>query len=143
MKRKEGTDDAGRTEAVTTADPGVGEDRGRKSTRDVVESEPMAFGELQSGTALAARRGDLTLVRDVPVRVSVVLGKKTMEVAEILKFHQGYVIELDKTAGDALEIYVNNRLIAEGQAVMADQGRIGVRLSDVIRDERRPGQEEE
>jgi flagellar motor switch protein FliN/FliY len=79
-------------------------------------------------------------VMDVPVEVTVELGRKSAKIGEILRLGPGSVIELSKANGEPLDIYVNNRLIAQGEAVVIGE-RYGVRLTDVVvsEDTRRGG----
>lgn len=81
----------------------------------------------------------LGFVMDVPVEVTVELGRRATKIAEVLRLGPGSVLELDKTNGEPLDIYVNNRLIAHGEAVVVGE-RYGVRLTDVlVGDEARKG----
>lgn len=75
---------------------------------------------------------DLDAVRDVPVTVSAVLGKTGMEVSELLKLGKGAVVELDRKVGDAIDIYVNDRLVARGEIVLVDD-RLGVTMTEIIK----------
>jgi flagellar motor switch protein FliN/FliY len=76
---------------------------------------------------------DLAPVFDVPVQISAVIGKTTMSVAELLKLSQGSVLELDRKVGEAIDIYVNNRLVARGEVVVVDE-RLGVTMTEIIKD---------
>ena len=78
---------------------------------------------------------DLEAVFDVPVQVSAVLGKASMEVSQLLKLGPGAVIELDRKVGEAIDIYVNNRLVARGEVVVIDD-RLGVTMTEIIKTER-------
>ena len=81
----------------------------------------------------------LEFVMDVPVEVSVEIGRKKMRIAEILRVGTGSVLELNKSAGEPLDIYVNNRVVARGEAVVVGD-HYGVRLTEVlIADERNRG----
>jgi len=75
---------------------------------------------------------DLEAVFDVPVRVSVVLGKAKMPVASLLKMDIGTVIELDRQVGEAIDIYVNERLVARGEIVLVEE-RLGVTMTEIIK----------
>ena len=68
---------------------------------------------------------DLEAVYDIPVTVSAVLGRATMQVSQLLKLGRGAVVELDRKLGEAIDIYVNNRLVARGEVVMVDDSRLG------------------
>jgi flagellar motor switch protein FliN/FliY len=75
---------------------------------------------------------DLEAVFDVPVRISVVLGRTKMPVANLLKMDIGTVIELDRQVGEAVEIYVNERLVARGEIVLVES-RLGVTMTEIIK----------
>lgn len=75
---------------------------------------------------------DLEAVFDVPVNVSAVLGKTHMEVSQLLKLGRGAVVELDRKVGEAIDIYVNNRLVARGEVVVVDE-RLGVTMTEIIK----------
>ena len=76
---------------------------------------------------------DLAPVFDVPVNISAVLGKANMTVAQLLKLGNGSVLELDRKVGEAIDIYVNNRLVARGEVVIVDD-RLGVTMTEIIKD---------
>jgi flagellar motor switch protein FliN/FliY len=75
---------------------------------------------------------DLEAVFDVPVHVSAVLGKAHMEVSQLLKLGRGAVLELDRKVGEAIDIYVNNRLVARGEVVMVED-RLGVTMTEIVK----------
>src|SRR3954469_23847430 len=76
---------------------------------------------------------DLAPVFDVPVNISAVLGRANMSVAQLLQLGQGSVLELDRKVGEAIDIYVNNRLVARGEVVVVDD-RLGVTMTEIIKD---------
>jgi len=76
---------------------------------------------------------DLEAVFDVPVKVSAVLGRSRIEVAELLKLKAGAVVELDRKVGEAIDIYVNDRLVARGEVVLVED-RLGVTMTEIIKD---------
>lgn len=76
---------------------------------------------------------DLAAVYDVPVNIQAVLGRSNMEVASLLRLAKGSVIELDRKVGEAIDIYVNNRLVARGEVVVVDE-RLGVTMTEIIKD---------
>ncbi|WP_086643043.1 flagellar motor switch protein FliN [Acetobacter sp. DsW_063] len=80
---------------------------------------------------------NLEAVYDIPVTVSAVLGKSTMQVSQLLKLGRGAVVELDRRVGEAIDIYVNNRLIARGEVVMVDESRLGVTMTEIIKSEKK------
>lgn len=79
---------------------------------------------------------ELEAVFDVPVKVQAVLGKSNLEVSQLLKLSPGAVIELDRKVGEAIDIYVNNRLVARGEVVMVEN-HLGVTMTEIIKGPRR------
>jgi flagellar motor switch protein FliN/FliY len=88
----------------------------------------MAPAEAQDKTA-----SDLAPVFDVPVGISAVLGRAHLSVAQLLQLGQGSVLELDRKVGEAIDIYVNNRLVARGEVVVVED-RLGVTMTEIIKD---------
>jgi len=78
---------------------------------------------------------ELEAVYDVPVQVSAVLGKSSMQVHQLLKLGRGAVVELDRKIGEAIDIYVNNRLVARGEVVVVED-RLGITMTEIIKAER-------
>lgn len=78
---------------------------------------------------------DLEAVYDIPVQVSAVLGKSTMQVNQLLKLGRGAVVELDRKVGEAIDIYVNNRLVARGEVVVVEE-RLGITMTEIIKSDR-------
>ena len=104
-------------------------------------SSSMDFADLpdtppasESHTADPVR--DLEAVYDIPVTVSAVLGKTTMQVSQLLKLGRGAVVELDRKLGEPIDIYVNNRLVARGEVVMVDDNRLGVTMTEIVKADR-------
>ena len=108
--------------------------------------DPMAAamdGDPMAAAMAAGENGDgekepeqnikgLEAVFDIPVQVSAVLGKATMQVNQLLKLGRGAVVELDRKVGEAVDIYVNNRLVARGEVVIVDE-RLGVTMTEIIK----------
>jgi len=78
---------------------------------------------------------DLEAVYEIPVQVSAVLGRATMQVSQLLKLGRGAVVELDRKVGEAIDIYVNNRLVARGEVVIVED-RLGVTMTEIIKTDR-------
>ena len=97
----------------------------------VVEQLP----ELPEPDATTHAASDLEAVFDVPVQVSAVLGRARMEVGELLKLGPGAVLELDRRVGEAIDIYVNNRLVARGEVVLVEE-KLGVTMTEIIKADR-------
>ena len=87
-----------------------------------------ASGEGEHKTAT-----DLAPVFDVPVNISAVLGRAHLSVAQLLQLSQGSVLELDRKVGEAIDIYVNNRLVERGEVVVVED-RLGVTMTEIIKD---------
>lgn len=90
---------------------------------------PESEGYGQPGERTAA---DLEAVFDVPVRISVVLGKSRIPVSKLLQMDVGAVVELDRQVGEAIDIYVNDRLVARGEIVLVEN-RLGVTMTEIIK----------
>ncbi len=93
--------------------------------------KPAALGGPAPGTSAG-----LEAVYDIPVQVSAVLGRATMQVSQLLKLGRGAVVELDRKLGEAVDIYVNNRLVARGEVVMVDDNRLGVTMTEIVKTDR-------
>lgn len=89
--------------------------------------------DANANDAVERSAADLVAVYDVPVHVQAVLGRSNIEVASLLRLSRGSVIELDRKVGEAIDIYVNNRLVARGEVVVVDE-RLGVTMTEIIKD---------
>ncbi len=74
---------------------------------------------------------DIDFLLDIPIKVTVELGRTRMLIKDLLQLGQGSVVELDKIAGEPMEIFVNNKLIARGEVVVVNE-KFGVRLTDIL-----------
>jgi flagellar motor switch protein FliN/FliY len=101
------------------------------------ENLPLAELEAERGSDLKGTMNakDLEAVYDVPVQISAVLGRATMQVSQLLKLGRGAVVELDRKVGEAIDIYVNNRLVARGEVVVVDE-RLGVTMTEIVKADR-------
>ena len=104
-------------------------------------SDTMSLEEFPDSTAITVNdeatdktASDLAPVFDVPVNISAVLGKAHMSVAQLLKLNRGSVLELDRKVGEAIDIFVNNRLVARGEVVVVED-RLGVTMTEIIKTE--------
>ena len=86
----------------------------------------------QIGDAMA---GDVTAIYDIPVQISAVLGRSTMQVSQLLKLGRGAVVELDRKVGEAIDIYVNNRLVARGEVVVVED-KLGITMTEIVKSDR-------
>ncbi len=103
--------------------------------------DPAELKELLQDNAAASAGGRQSLDRnqirnldflyDIPLQVTVEVGRSKILLKDLLKMDEGYVIELDKLAGEPLDLYVNSKLIARGEAVMVGE-KFGIRLTDVV-----------
>jgi len=99
---------------------------------DEFETGPETIDLVGDGEEKAAT--DLAPVFDVPVNISAVLVKAHMSVAQLLKLNRGSVLELDRKVGEAIDIFVNNRLVARGEVVVVED-RLGVTMTEIIKTE--------
>ena len=106
---------------------------------DIVSPDPEPMNEPENGAAQALideevrTAVDLAPVFDVPVNISAVLGKAHVDVNSLLRLTSGSVLELDRKVGEAIDIYVNSRLVARGEVVVVDD-RLGVTMTEIIKD---------
>ncbi|KJD46938.1 flagellar motor switch phosphatase FliY [Paenibacillus terrae] len=96
-----------------------------------VNVQPVQFSNLQSGAFAQVDENNLNLLMDIPLRVTVELGRTQKQIKDILELSQGSIIELDKLAGEPVDILVNNKLIAKGEVVVIDEN-FGVRVTDIV-----------
>ena len=96
----------------------------------MVDVHPMQFQSFDAPGPIGDPKG-IDLVYNIPLQVTVELGRTKKEINEILKFSSGTVIVLDKIAGDPVEIVANGKLIARGEVVVIDEN-CGVRITDII-----------
>ncbi len=88
------------------------------------------FSELKDG-GVKASPGSLDFIMDIPLEVTVELGRTTLPIYDLLQLGQGSIVELSKVAGEPLEILVNQKLIARGEVVVVNE-KFGIRLTDVV-----------
>ncbi len=88
--------------------------------------------EFEIGEPMAS---DVTAIYEIPVQVSAVLGRSTMQVSQLLKLGRGAVVELDRKVGEAIDIYVNNRLVARGEVVVVED-KLGVTMTEIVKSDR-------
>lgn len=103
------------------------------STHDVTLSELSATPTLPIDDGEEKTAVDLAPVFDVPVQIQAVLGRTHLDVANLLRLTRGSVLELDRKVGEAIDIYVNNRLVARGEVVLVED-RLGVTMTEIIKD---------
>jgi flagellar motor switch protein FliN/FliY len=96
--------------------------------------EALEESRLEEG---ASKTKEVAAVYDIPVQISAVLGRATMQVSQLLKLGRGAVVELDRKVGEAIDIYVNNRLVARGEVVIVEE-RLGVTMTEIIKSDKQP-----
>lgn len=94
-------------------------------------TQPHAFEQFGAGTGQGAAVNDLDMIMDIPVQLSVELGRTKMPIKNLLQLAQGSVVELSGLAGEPLDVLINGFLIAQGEVVVVND-KLGIRLTDVI-----------
>jgi flagellar motor switch protein FliN/FliY len=96
------------------------------------KAQPASFDELKDeGTPQLNEDANLEVILDIPVHVSMEIGRTRMPIRNLLQLNQGSVIELDRLAGEPMDVLVNGTLIAHGEVVVVNE-KFGVRLTDII-----------
>jgi len=101
-----------------------------KAKAPKLEAQEMQFEELKKGEPPKSSM-DIDFILDIPLTVNVELGRTRLLISELLQLGQGSVIELTKLAGEPMDIYINQRLIARGEVVVVNE-KFGIRLTDII-----------
>jgi flagellar motor switch protein FliN/FliY len=97
---------------------------------DTPEAHPAEFPQLGTGVTNKASR-NISLLMDVQLPVSIELGRTSLPISDILEWAQGSIIELDKLAGEPVDLMVNNKLVARGEVVVVDE-KFGLRITSLI-----------
>lgn len=128
-----GGDDDMDMAAAMAGDPGA---QGGMNLDEIEEDPVLAAANLPPEFAIGEpMAGDVTAIYDIPVQISAVLGRSTMQVSQLLKLGRGAVVELDRKVGEAIDIYVNNRLVARGEVVVVED-KLGVTMTEIVKSER-------
>ena len=98
-------------------------------------NQTIEFEEVEQGLTSEVRKKDIDAIYDIPVQISAVLGKSSMQVSQLLKLGRGAVVELDRKVGEAIDIYVNNRLVARGEVVVVED-KLGITMTEIIKSDR-------
>ncbi|MEB1810098.1 MAG: flagellar motor switch phosphatase FliY [Bacillaceae bacterium] len=101
-----------------------------------VDVQPAAFSSFEPPHLTQNESSNLNMLLDIPLQVTVELGRTKRSIKEILEFSQGSIIELDKLAGEPVDILVNQKLIAKGEVVVIDEN-FGVRVTDIVSQQER------
>ena len=128
---REGGEGVVKTDSVERAD-GAG-DASVEQAGGVVEAghPPVSFDELESADEPTNVNDNIERILDIPITIAVEVGRARMLIDDLLQLGHGSVIELDKSAGEAMEIFVNGRLVAKGEVVAVNE-KLGIRLTDII-----------
>lgn len=100
-------------------------------TEAPVSKTAEAIGEKMAARPEALNESNIDLLMDVSLRVTVELGRTRMKLAQILELQHGSVVELDRLAGDPVDIFVNDRMVAHGEVVVVDD-KFGVRITEMV-----------
>jgi len=99
--------------------------------KELLQENPKQSAKTAKSAAEQKSDRGLNFLYDIPLQISVEVGRSKILLRDLLKMGEGYVIELDKLAGEPLDLYVNSKLIAKGEAVMVGD-KFGIRLTDVV-----------
>lgn len=99
--------------------------------KELLENEQESRRQSQAARQSDPDNRSLDFLYDVPLQISVEVGRSKILLKDLLRMGEGYVIELDKMAGEPLDLYVNSRLIAHGEAVMVGE-KFGIRLTKIV-----------
>lgn len=103
------------------------------SESKVLDDEPILRKDIGSEDFdIPTSTSDLEAVYNIPVKVSAVLGKTSMKVSQLMKLNKGAIIELDRKVGEAIDIYVNNSLVARGEVVVVDD-KLGITMTEIVK----------
>ena len=112
-------------------DPVEDEGAGEGAGETAVEEQEGDTNQEEGGKANEVKEANLDLILDIPLSVTVELGRSKMLINDLLQLGQGSVIELTKLVGDPLEVMVNDKLVARGEVVVVNE-KFGVRLTDIV-----------
>lgn len=107
------------------------EDPWSEAMNEQAESEAAGFENLEDDAIASDDEINLDVILDVPVDISMEIGRTKLSIRNLLKLNQGSVIELDRLAGEPMDVLVNGTLIAHGEVVVVND-KFGIRLTDVI-----------
>ena len=103
------------------------------SESTIINDDPiLKSGNNEPDFDIPSSTSDLEAVYEIPVKVSAILGKATMKVSQLMKLNRGAIIELDHKVGEAIDIYVNNNLVARGEVVVVDD-KLGITMTEIVK----------
>jgi flagellar motor switch protein FliN len=123
-------EDAMAAEWAAALEESKGSDGGAVAAAPAAQVTPASFAPLSS-TAKNQAENDLNMILDIPVQLTVELGRTKIPIKNILQLAQGSVIELDAMAGEPMDVLVNGFLIAQGEVVVVNE-KFGIRLTDIV-----------
>ena len=126
--------EGGDAESVDAAEGAEGAE-GEVNYDEIEEAAEIQNKDKQEYAIGEAMASDVTAIYDIPVNVSAVLGSSTMQVSQLLKLGRGAVVELDRKVGEAIDIYVNNRLVARGEVVVVED-KLGITMTEIVKSDR-------
>lgn len=133
MERKMSDETETPEEAVTETDGDAGDSSGMQL--DEIEGSVVGQEEEKEWAEGEPMTADVTAIYDIPVQISAVLGRSSMPVNQLLKLGRGAVVELDRKVGEAIDIYVNNRLVARGEVVVVED-KLGVTMTEIVKSDK-------
>lgn len=124
------TDESENNETIITSELGEAMTDQAESSMPATHATPHAFQKFGAG-ANANSHNDLDMILDIPVQLTVELGRTKMPIKNLLQLAQGSVVELSSAAGEPLDVMINGFLIAQGEVVVVNE-KLGIRLTDII-----------
>lgn len=134
MEKIKMTDDENK-KAAAAAKENAPENGSDSMKYDEIESDAAAVTKEREWDMGEAMANDVTAIYDIPVQISAVLGRSNMQVSQLLKLGRGAVVELDRKVGEAIDIYVNNRLVARGEVVVVED-KLGVTMTEIVKSDK-------
>ncbi len=107
------------------------EEKGQEAAPEEAEAEEMALKEMEEDSGDPEGTQGLDFLLDVPLEISVELGRTKMQIGDLLKLGQGSVVELEKLTSEPVDIYVNHKLMGHGEVVVVNE-KFGVRLTTIV-----------
>lgn len=109
-----------------------------EALQEEVSADTSSDENISIGDVLSEDDENITLkaVYDIPVEVSAVLGKASMQISQLLKLGRGAVVELNRKIGEPVDVYVNDRLVARGEVVIIEN-KIGITMTEIIKPEKK------
>lgn len=98
-----------------------------------INAQPVQFQSFMQGVNPITQQENIDLIMDVPLQVTVELGRTSKSIKEILEFTPGTIIELDRIAGEPIDVLVNGKLVAKGEVVVIEES-FGIRVTDIIKE---------